>query len=147
MDFKAGSGSPQPLTHKAHRAPEEGVEVAATSIDAALYTPWTPAPEPGLQTVDHALADHDLHPQGKVGQARSQRGTKAPRAPAQVTHGGRGCSKGQAQQHEQWNQFFICLHVGHGQGAVVALKAHLSRLEQVSQLQEVQRHNRGSHDG
>lgn len=120
MDFKAGSGSPQPLTHKAHRATEEGVEVAATSIDAALYTPWTPAPEPGLQTVDHALADHD---------------------------GGRGCSKGQAQQHEQWNQFFICLHVGHGQGAVVALKAHLSRLEQVSQLQEVQRHNRGSHDG
>lgn len=63
------------------------------------------------------------------------------------THRGRRGSKGQAEQHEQWNEFLVGLHVGHGQRAVVTLETHLGRLEEVGQLQEVQGHDGGCHNG
>lgn len=108
--------------HKAHRPPKEGVEVATASMDAALGPTWAPAaaPQPGLQAVQHALAHHD-----------------------------RGCrrSEGQAEEHEQRDKLLAGLHVGHGERAVVALETHLGRLEEVSQLQEVERHDGGCHYG
>lgn len=45
-------------THKPDGAAQEGVEVAATGVDAALGT--GAALQPGLQAVHHALPDHDL---------------------------------------------------------------------------------------
>lgn len=61
----------------------------------------------------------------------------------------RGCrgSESQAEQHEQWNELLIGLHIGHGERAVVALEAHLGWLEEVGQLQEVQGHDGGCHNG
>ena len=74
-------------------------------------------------------------------------GGSQPARPCPGTHRGCGCSKGQAEEHEQWDELFTCLHVGHGQSAVIALEAHLSRLEEVGQLQEVEGHDGGCHYG
>ena len=63
------------------------------------------------------------------------------------THRGRRGSEGQAEQHEQRDELLIGLHVGHGERAVIALETYLGRLEEVRQLQEVQGHNGGCHNG
>lgn len=64
----------------------------------------------------------------------------------QFTYGSSGTSKGETQQHEQGDKFLSALHVGHAERAVMAAKTHLRRLQHISQLQEVQRDHRGSHN-
>lgn len=79
--------------------------------------------------------------------SKAPAGGPQPAPPCPGTH--RGCrrSKGQAEEHEQWDELFTCLHVGHGQRAVIALEAHLRWLEEVGQLQEVEGHDGGCHYG
>lgn len=68
-------------------------------------------------------------------------------SPGTGTHRGGGRGEGQAEQHEQRDELLVGLHVGHGERPVVALEAHLGRLEEVRQLQKVERHDGGGHDG
>lgn len=63
------------------------------------------------------------------------------------THGGSRSSEGQAEQHEQGDELVACLDVRHAERAVVTAEAHLGRLEDISQLQEIQWDHGGGHNG
>lgn len=62
-------------------------------------------------------------------------------------HRGSRSSEGQAEQHEQGDELVACLDVRHAECAVVTAEAHLGRLEDIGQLQEIQRDHGGGHDG
>lgn len=70
-----------------------------------------------------------------------------PTAEQARTHRGGGRGEGQAEQHQQRDELLVGFHVGHGECPVMALEAHLGRLEEVCQLQEIERHDGGGHDG
>lgn len=55
-------------------------------------------------------------------------------------------SEGQAEQHQQGDDFMVGVDVGQAQAAVMAVKARLHRLEDVRPLQEVQTDHRRHQD-
>lgn len=65
---------------------------------------------------------------------------------SKATHRSCRSCKRQAEQHEEGDHLLIGLHVGHGECPVIALEAHLGRLEEICQLQKIESHNGGSHD-
>lgn len=65
----------------------------------------------------------------------------------QRTHGRGRPGEGQTQEHQERDELVACLHVGHGEVTVVAAVAHHGRGQHICQLQEVEGHQGGEHDG
>lgn len=63
-----------------------------------------------------------------------------------TNRGSRSC-EGQAQQHQQRDQFVSCLQVGQRQVTVIAMEPRGRRGQQVCQLHEVERDKGGEDDG
>lgn len=61
----------------------------------------------------------------------------------------RGCwsSEGEAEQHEQRDEFVSWVHIGHAEGGLVTAVAPLGWLEELGELQQVQRQHGGRYDG
>lgn len=65
----------------------------------------------------------------------------------QGTHGRGRSGEGQTQEHQERDELVARLHVGHGEVTVVAAVAHHGWGQHICQLQEVEGHQGGEHDG
>lgn len=106
-----GSGTQAERMHpnEAHGSANEGVEVASCSVDVGLRR--HASSPPGHAAEQDGLPNHDRDG---------------------------GSSEGQAEQHEQWDDFVRGLDVRQAQAPVVAREPGLGRFEDVRPLQEVQ---------
>lgn len=91
----------------------------------------------------------------KQDQPPSSRGRTTPLPPLEtcvgcvcvVCYGGCRSSEGQAQQHQQWDEFVSSVHIRLTEVAIIAPESHQGGLQHISQLQEVEGNHGGGHDG